>query len=268
MWDEAGTGHDAEPGGLRGDEAPLASRLAALLDGEALAASALMVVDRDLEDFEQALGEQGIAVAAVGDVDGLAEFDDDSRDVVVYIARPEVDRVDAESLSQMRRVARRAVLVTSGGARSAELERFFAAQGDAVSALGPEAGILARKSAAAGEVDDDAAIGAVVVAQATALAAAVRHLDAVRRDNAELRARVERAEAEADELAAMVAESLRALAEEQREHAESRRRVESIRASRAWPLLIVSYKVMHALRAFRARLRRAPDASPRAGDGD
>jgi hypothetical protein len=66
----------------------------------------------------------------------------------------------------------------------------------------------------------------------------------------------------------MVAESLRALSAEQREHAEARRRVESIRSSRAWPLLIVSYKVMHALRAFRARLGRAPGASPRDGDVD
>ena len=235
-----------------------------------LSGDALLLVGETQDGLESWFAERGIEVASV-DATKLADLEPESYAFVVG------EPASGDGLEQLRRVAATGVIVSTatngsdaGPEPLPEIERFFRDRGDSVTVV--EDLVVALRPARDPEggatgADERLALLRVGLAQAALAGAAGRRLDASAAETEQLRARLADAEAEIEELSEKLARTLNALDEERREHAELSERVRGWRSSRAWPILVVSYNVVHAGRVVRSRWarRRARRVGP--GDG-
>ena len=231
-----------------------------------LAEQPLLVVGDAEGELETAFAEHGVEVESVSAAQ-LSELEPESYAFVLG------DPPAGDGLEELRRIAGTGVILTTaanggGGERVDEIERFFRGRGDSVTVVDDLVVALRAAPETSGETggEERLALLRICLAQAALASAAGRRLDASATEIEELRARLAEAEAEAEDLAAKLARTLNALDEERREHAELSARVQGWRSSRAWPILVVSYNVVHAGRVLRSRWARR--RSGRLGPGD
>ena len=233
-----------------------------------LSDTAVLLVGDDRAGLGPWLDERGVRFESVPRLEQLRELDPASYGLVVS------DRTSpdpgAEALEELRRVAVTGVILTNdaNGALGeapagvdSTIESFFSTRGDRVMVLEdlllalrvePPPGAHARAEPEDGRV----ALLSVCLTQAAVAEAAGRRLDGALADAEELRQRVRAAEEEIEELSMKLAETLNALEAERRDHDVLRTQVRGWRSSRAWPLLVVSYNVVHAGRSLRSRWAR------------
>ena len=103
----------------------LVSELVSSLGYGSAASSGVLLVGPEPEVLSDVLSDLGVAVKAESDPRRIAEFGDDSEEVVVYLRSEAPNSTDPERpvLENLRRVARRVVLIS--GPRLVEAERFF-----------------------------------------------------------------------------------------------------------------------------------------------
>ena len=244
-----------------------------------LSDSPVLLLGDQQEGLEAWFSERGVEVASVPDVDRLRELDPGSYAFVVGDRQGALR--DADALEQLRRVAGSGVILTAAANGSAtasetralpEIERFFFARGDRVMVI-DDVLVALRADPAGAEIPgaqpagERLALLSVCLAQAAVASAAGRRLDVSTAEAAELRDRLRLAEDEIEELSAKLAQALNALDDERREHAELSERVRGWRSSRAWPILVVSYNVVHAGRVLRSRWARRRARRLGRGDG-
>ncbi len=233
----------------------------------------VLVVGEAQSDLEGWFAERGVTVTSVAALEHLRELDAGSYGFVVG-DRPSPGTGNG-ALEELRRVAETGVILTAAAngvtaeteARpAAAIESYFSGLGDRVMVV---AGVLlalrteplsdSGQPTAPG--DERLALLSVCLAQAAVAEAAGHRLDAAIVRASHLSDELARAEAENAELASKLAQAVNTLRAEREEHEVLRRRVAGWRASRAWPILVVSYNIVHAGRTLRARWsRRSGDA--------
>ena len=233
-----------------------------------LAEQPLLVVGDADGELETAFAERGVEVESVSAAQ-LSELEPESYAFV--LGDPPAD----DGLEELRRIAGTGVILTTAangagaGERVGEIERFFRGRGDSVTVVDDLVVALRAAPETSGETggEERLALLRICLAQAALASATGHRLDASAAEIDELRARLAEAEAEAEDLAAKLARTLNALDEERREHAELSARVQGWRSSRAWPILVVSYNVVHAGRVLRSRWARRRSGRLGRGDG-
>jgi hypothetical protein len=232
-----------------------------------LAEQPLLVVGDAESEVETAFADRGIEVESVSAAQ-LSELEPESYAFVLG------DSPGGDGLEDLRRIAGTGVILTTAangagtGERLPEIERFFRSRGDSVTVIDDLVVALraAPESSGATGAEERLALLRICLAQAALASAAGQRLDESTVEIEHLRARLAEAQAEAEDLSAKLARTLNALDGERREHAELSARVQGWRSSRAWPILVVSYNIVHAGRVLRSRWARR--RSRRLGPGD